>query len=81
MNQTDRTILSFLAGAAVGVVAGILIAPDKGSVTRERILRGAEELAGEVEDSIRAATSEPAPAPGRERKQQMDMQADELPAV
>ncbi len=79
MNQTDRSILSFLAGAAVGVVAGILLAPDKGSVTRERILRGAEELAGEIEESLNGKTPEAKPV--RERKQQMDMHADELPAV
>ena len=29
-----KTLLGFLAGAAVGAIAGILLAPDKGSATR-----------------------------------------------
>jgi gas vesicle protein len=32
----SNTMLAFLAGAAVGAIAGILFAPDKGSVTRQK---------------------------------------------
>jgi len=35
--NTGEVLLSILAGAAIGVGVGILIAPDKGSNTREKI--------------------------------------------
>lgn len=38
MNKgTTKMLLGFLAGAATGTLAGILIAPDKGSKTRKKI--------------------------------------------
>ena len=36
-NNTGNTLLALLAGAAIGAIAGILMAPDKGSKTREKI--------------------------------------------
>lgn len=36
-NNTGNTLMALLAGAAIGAVAGILMAPDKGSKTREKI--------------------------------------------
>ena len=35
---------SFIAGAAIGAIAGILLAPDKGSVTREKLKNKAKDL-------------------------------------
>ena len=37
MSKTSNTILSFLSGAIVGAVAGILYAPDTGKNTREKL--------------------------------------------
>ena len=38
MNKTlSNFLVGFLAGAAVGAVAGILFAPDKGSKTRQNL--------------------------------------------
>lgn len=37
MGKTTSTILAFISGAAVGAVAGILYAPDKGSNTRDKL--------------------------------------------
>lgn len=39
-NNTGNTVIALLAGAAIGAVAGILLAPDKGSKTREKIKDG-----------------------------------------
>jgi len=39
----------FLAGAVAGGMAALLLAPDKGTVTRRRIRGGARELRDEVE--------------------------------
>lgn len=36
-SNTGKILIGFLAGAAVGVVAGILLAPDKGEVTRKNL--------------------------------------------
>jgi gas vesicle protein len=37
-------LFSFIAGAAIGAIAGILLAPDKGSVTREKLKKQAKDL-------------------------------------
>jgi len=42
MSNNGNTVLGILAGTAVGAVLGILFAPDKGSVTRQRIADEAE---------------------------------------
>ncbi|MEP6750923.1 MAG: YtxH domain-containing protein [Bacteroidota bacterium] len=39
-----KTMLGFLAGAAVGALAGILLAPDKGSETRKKISQKTGDL-------------------------------------
>jgi gas vesicle protein len=36
--ETGKIIVGVLAGVAVGAVAGLLLAPDKGSETRKRLL-------------------------------------------
>ena len=35
--DTGKTLLAFLAGAAAGAVAALLVAPDSGERTREKI--------------------------------------------
>lgn len=61
MNASDfgKGILVFLGGAAIGVAAGVLIAPHKGSVTRKKIARQAnatkesmKNRVADVKDSI-----------------------------
>jgi len=44
-----KTVLGFLAGAAVGTLAGILLAPDKGAETRKKIAR----KTGDLGDSLK----------------------------
>ena len=50
----SKTMLGFLAGAAVGALAGILLAPDKGSETRKKIA----SKAGDIKDSVKATMNE-----------------------
>lgn len=49
--SNTKTLLGFVAGAAVGALAGILLAPDKGSNTRKKIAG----KAGDVTDSIKSS--------------------------
>ena len=42
-NSGDSSILSFILGGAVGVVAGLLLAPRSGNETRERLADWLEE--------------------------------------
>ena len=47
MNKYSKMGLIFLAGAAAGVIAGILLAPDKGAETRRKMADKAKDF-GEV---------------------------------
>jgi len=47
-----KTLLGFLAGAAVGALAGILLAPDKGSETRKKISKKTSDLGESVKSSF-----------------------------
>ena len=51
-NSAGKMIAGFFVGAAVGAVAGILFAPDKGSVTRKKISDQASETGGAVKETI-----------------------------
>ena len=51
-DSSGSIIAGFLIGAAVGAVAGILLAPDKGSVTRRKIADKASETGNAVKDSL-----------------------------
>ncbi|MEP6746265.1 MAG: YtxH domain-containing protein [Bacteroidota bacterium] len=47
-----KTLLGFLAGAAVGALAGILLAPDKGSETRKKISKKTNDLGDTLKGSF-----------------------------
>lgn len=40
MSKTGNTLVAIIAGAAVGAVAGILLAPEKGENTRKKLGKG-----------------------------------------
>ena len=46
--SNSKALLGFVAGAAVGALAGILFAPDKGSATRKKIKNKSGDLAESV---------------------------------
>ena len=48
MNNYSKFLVGVLAGAAAGVVVGLILAPDKGSETRKKI----SEKAGKLADAI-----------------------------
>jgi gas vesicle protein len=51
MNDSFKTALAFIGGAAAGAAIGILLAPDKGSETRKKILSKAKDLGDGLTDA------------------------------
>jgi len=52
MNNTSKVLLGVLAGAAAGAILGILLAPDKGSETRKKIMKKGEDYADAFKDKL-----------------------------
>ena len=50
--NTGKTLLTFLAGAAVGAVAALLLAPESGDKTRERLRMKAADAADVAKKKI-----------------------------
>lgn len=48
----SRTVIALLAGAAVGAVLGILLAPDKGEESRKKVKQTAEECIDKVKEKL-----------------------------
>ena len=58
MSNGQKILFSFLAGAAAGVVAGLLIAPDSGKEIRKKIAKKASDIKGTLENRIRNLKTE-----------------------
>ena len=52
MSNSNKIILSLIGAAAVGVVAGILLAPEKGGDVRKKIADTATDIASRIGDWI-----------------------------
>ena len=50
--DSGKVLLGVLAGLAAGAVIGILFAPDKGSVTRQKVYEKGDEYAEELKDKF-----------------------------
>jgi len=57
-NHTTNALLSFLTGAAAGAITGILFAPDKGSMTREKIKNQASQSYDEAGEGFNTKVTE-----------------------
>ncbi len=60
MNTAIKVLSGFIAGAAIGTIAGIIIAPDKGKNTLKKIKEESkhlgDELVGSLSNSLHALT-------------------------
>jgi gas vesicle protein len=52
MNNTGKIITAVAAGAAAGVILGVLFAPAKGSDTRRKIGEQGKKITGNVKDKF-----------------------------
>jgi len=50
--NTGKIILGLLAGVAAGAALGILLAPNKGSITRKRITDMADDLSSDIKENV-----------------------------
>jgi len=50
--NSGKVLFGVLAGAAAGVLLGVLFAPEKGSTTRKKITDAGNDYAGEVKDKF-----------------------------
>jgi gas vesicle protein len=50
-NDSVKMLLAFAGGAVAGAVAGILLAPDKGSETRKKIINRAKDMSTDLTDA------------------------------
>lgn len=50
--SNTKTILGFIAGASIGAIAGILLAPDRGAETRKKIIAKSGDLADVLKESV-----------------------------
>jgi gas vesicle protein len=55
MNDSNsmKTLLAFVGGIAAGAIVGVLMAPDKGSETRKKIMSGAKGLTDDLSDAAK----------------------------
>lgn len=53
MNDTTKIIAVFAAGALVGAIAGVLLAPDKGSETRRKLSEQGKRMTDLFRDKLK----------------------------
>lgn len=51
-SSASKFLIGFIAGAAAGAIAGILLAPDKGSETRKKVAEKAKKVKDDFEKSF-----------------------------
>ena len=52
MNDNSKILLAFLAGAAAGAIAGILLAPEKGSDVRKKMKDKFDDLSKKAAEAM-----------------------------
>ena len=52
MMNKKNVAIGVLAGVAVGALLGVLFAPDKGSVTRKKLMRKATDTADDLKEKF-----------------------------
>jgi gas vesicle protein len=50
--ETKKLIGGLLAGAAIGVAVGLLLAPRSGEQTQKKLMRGSKRFANDLKNSV-----------------------------
>ncbi|HAA14962.1 MAG TPA: YtxH domain-containing protein [Cytophagales bacterium] len=58
MSKKSNTLMAFFAGAAAGTLAGLLLAPDNGKKTRQKLATQADSLGSEVATQWKSGTKQ-----------------------
>ena len=56
MDNSDKTLIAFLLGAAAGALTGLLLAPTSGDKARQKINKTATDTLYDVEDAWEGRT-------------------------
>lgn len=56
--NTDNTLVALLIAAGIGAAMGILFAPDKGAITREKLRENFDETKNDWQDKLEIAGEE-----------------------
>jgi gas vesicle protein len=54
MKNTSKILIALGAGLAIGGLLGVLLAPDKGSVTRHKIAEGGKKFADDFSRKLKS---------------------------
>ncbi len=54
MNDNAKVLAALLSGVAAGLAIGLLLAPEKGSDMREKIIAGTKDLADGIRDKAQS---------------------------
>ncbi|HET6227917.1 MAG TPA: YtxH domain-containing protein [Bacteroidia bacterium] len=58
MKNSGKIIGALVLGAAVGAAVGILLAPDKGSNTRKKLIDGAKDFTADLKKKVNDASEQ-----------------------
>ncbi|MDA3819698.1 MAG: YtxH domain-containing protein [Candidatus Delongbacteria bacterium] len=68
MSNSGKILLGVLAGAAAGVITGILVAPASGKETRENISSKTDELLSNLKDFLNKEKAEESSKTGKKEE-------------
>lgn len=52
MNNTQKLVVAGLVGAAAGAIAGVLLAPEEGKKTREKLSKSLQGIKSNLSNSV-----------------------------